>query len=74
MVAIDKVDVEFSQVGRSKRSWTEKIIPTESAILRAIRRKGVLASREIDLEWDENESAGVIVVGGMRTVGCFALR
>lgn len=74
MVLMTKVIVEFSEVGRSKRSWTETIVPTESAIIRAIRRKGALASRGIELEWNEDESSGVIVVGGMRTVGYFALR
>ncbi len=74
MVALNKVDVEFSEVGRFKQSWTLRINPTDEAIIKAIRRKRCLASRDIDLVWNEDKSGAVIVVGGTRTVGRFALQ
>lgn len=62
--------VRFIEVGRSKVTWTEELPKlTDSALVRAIRKKNVLMSRDIDVVPNESDDSGIIIVGGLRTVG-----
>lgn len=73
MVAALQVPVEFFEVGRDKRSWHATIVPTPAAILKQIKKRGGLISRDIGLVWKEGDTGGQIVVGGFRAVGTFRL-
>lgn len=67
--------VEFIDVGRDKRSWTETIEGKDLyfEIERVVRRSGAIMSRGIDVEIEE-DGTGKIIVGGFRTVGTFKIR
>ena len=62
------VKIQFTNVGRSGKTWVVEISSFESSlIIREIRKKKALLSREVYLDDD-----GGIYVGG-RCVGCFAV-
>ena len=66
--------VRFIEVGRRKATWTEEIPKvTDSALIRAIRKKNVLMSSDIDVVPNESEDSGIIIVGGLRTVGTWEI-
>jgi hypothetical protein len=75
MVTTAKCVIDFVEVGRSIRSWTSQAMaPSDEAILAEIRRRGGLASRDVDIEWNDDGAGGVILVGGFRQVGTFRVR
>ena len=66
--------IHFSNVGRDKSSWTAEIKnPSESALAKEAKRGGRLMSRDVDVELNDDCSAGVVIVGGWRTVGSFTI-
>jgi hypothetical protein len=66
--------IHFSKVGRDKKSWTAEIKnPSNSAIAKEAKRGGWLMSREVDVEMNDDCSAGVVIVGGWRKVGSFTI-
>lgn len=62
--------IEFKNVGRDKRSWTETIEqqPTGPIIEKLVRKSGSLMSRNIFIDIDEGK-----IYAGFRTVGHFEL-
>lgn len=75
MSRIEKVRVEFTNVGRGKRSWVAEIPATYAAIEREVRKHGGLASSGVDVDFDDPDlTRGSIFVGGFRKVGEFAIR
>jgi hypothetical protein len=67
--------VNFSNVGRNKRSWS-KTFPqgvTTGHIAREAKRNGGLMSSEVDAELNDGGSMGHIIVGGWRVVGTFTI-
>ena len=66
--------VRFIEVGRAKVTWIEELPKlTDSALVRAIRKKKVLMSSDIDVVRNESEDSGIIIVGGLRTVGTWEI-
>lgn len=64
--------VQFNNVGRDKVSWSAQVKEvTEPALLREVKKKGVLMSRGVDVDFDASGLSGCIVVGGFRVVGHF---
>lgn len=62
------VKIQFTNVGRFSETWVAEIESFESSlIIREIRKKKALLSKEVYLDDD-----GGIYVGG-RCVGCFAV-
>ena len=64
--------VEFLNVGRDKKSWTEELKSlTENTLRASVRKNHALASRDVefgvsDVGWPPS---GTVIVGGMRAVG-----
>jgi hypothetical protein len=66
--------IHFKQVGRNKRNWTvENKNPSESWLAKEAKRGGSLMSSDVDVEMNDDGSAGVVIVGGFREVGQFVL-
>lgn len=64
-----KVVVSFSNVGRGKLSWTATLPRLDDAsMIREIKKRGALGSRDIDFS-DDGSGGGAIYVGGFRQVG-----
>lgn len=67
--------IEFTNVGRNKKTWTKtwaRSIDDED-IAREAKANGCLMSSDVDALWNEDETTGAIVVGGFRAVGEFKL-
>ncbi len=62
--------VRFLNVGRSKATWDQDIDFNEESLIRAIRKKGVLMSRGIDVEISGGRGG---IFAGDRLVGEFML-
>lgn len=67
--------VHFSEVGRDKKSWSKDFGPTasESAIAREAKSGARLMSSDVDVEINDDYSAGAVIVGGWREVGTFTI-
>lgn len=64
------VTVEFNEVGRDKKSWTDTLPHLSASTLsKSVKRNRALMSRDIEFEFDQGEMSGSIIVGGMRPVG-----
>lgn len=63
--------VEFKDVGRNKLSWTERIADFSwDGVVGAIKRKGALRSRDIDIDFgDEDADGWMPIFAGMHRVG-----
>ncbi len=62
--------VKFVDVGRSKMCWEEEISTVdELSIIRAVKKRKALASKEIDASVEG--TGGTIYVAGFRPVGHF---
>jgi hypothetical protein len=57
--------VQFSDVGRGKQSWSQRITRpvTDSKLVKAVKDKKALVSRGIDVE-ETGDYAGIFVTGG----------
>ena len=65
--------VLFKDVGRGKQTWIADLRSIERGdLLRSVRSHSALKSREIDFDLTD-EANGVILVGGFRAVGTFAV-
>jgi hypothetical protein len=66
--------VQFSQVGRGKKSW-EADLPdlNHQTLYGAVKKAGALGSRGIDFQWDTEEQVGMIYVGGFTCVGLYTV-
>lgn len=62
--------IKFKNVGRLRKSWlvTYPTMPKADVLIREVKGKGALLSRDIDVEIDEENNRGV-VYAGFRTVG-----
>ena len=69
------VNVKFTNVGRDKRNWSQSISIDNfwNNIAKAIKRSCAIMSQDIEFIEDDSGIAGVIVVGGFRTVGKFEI-
>lgn len=70
------VTVDFEKVGGGERSWSETFPKVNyDSILRAIRKSGALASKNLEIEVEEidGKTRGTIFVGGFRAVGKFTI-
>jgi len=66
--------VHFNNVGRNKRSWTSEFSKlTTDQLAEEARNKGGLMSSEVDVELNDTASAGVVLVGGWRSVGTLTI-
>jgi hypothetical protein len=72
--------IRFHDVGRDKAAWAVACAHTranvegvERTALLAVKRKGVLISRGIDVVYDSEANEGAVIVGGWRMVGRFTL-
>lgn len=66
------MNVVFEGVGRGKLTWTAELASlSERALVREIQKKGALKSRGVDVEFNDDGTAGIILVGGFRCVGTF---
>lgn len=67
--------VTFAEIGRDKVTWSQPLDqdPTEAILERMVRKKKVLASRDVACEFDEDLEHGV-VIAGMRIVGSFRVK
>lgn len=74
MVSAGLMTVEFRNVGQNNLSWTAQMQrpANEAAIVRAIRKKGALMSRDIGIEFDPLSLSGSIYAG-FRCVGRFEI-
>jgi hypothetical protein len=60
----------FKNVGRGKFTWEADVKTfTESALVRAIKKKKALMSNDIDVVENPSGGSGIIVVGGFHNVG-----
>jgi len=65
--------VKFENVGRAQATWDEEMrVLTPGAVLSVLRKRKVLASRLIDLDFDASTGEGVIYAGD-RAVGMFRI-
>lgn len=67
--------IDFIDVGRSDRSWTESFSnpPSYRAILKSIKKHHALMSRNVDFSLDLETGEGLIFAG-MRSVGKMRVR
>ena len=70
--------VTYRDVGREKRAWSttfpgEMCESMVEAIWIDVRKKGGLASRDLDVSYDPKASRGAVIVGGFRVVGSFTV-
>lgn len=66
--------IQFTEVGRDKKSWTAEIKElTESAIVRQVKKGKAILSSGIEAILNEDGKTGYIIVGGFRTVGQFSV-
>ncbi len=72
MVAEPLRSVAFFEVGRDKKSWVESMRVTHAAIVKSIRKRRALISRDIEVEFHEDGSSGNIYAG-TRPVGRFTV-
>jgi hypothetical protein len=78
MVASNQVKVRFENVGRGKMTWDETFTADEDGtidslqLIRAIRRKGALASKGVDVSTDQKFTSGHIHAG-MHAVGTWRI-
>ena len=65
--------VSFKEVGRNKKSWTATLNqqPTEAVLEHLVRKSGTLGSRDIECVFDDDLEYGIVIVGGVRSVGAF---
>lgn len=69
-----QLDVKFEDVGRDKKAWTLRTWGVDpDAMLRSIRQRGSLSSREIDIAFADDGKSGHVIVGGFRPVGRFTV-
>ena len=71
-----KWKVEFKDIGRNKRSFTEVIAgndeaPNHNKVARVAKSTGGLLSRDVEAVSDPDSKEGIVIVGGFRTVGTF---
>lgn len=65
--------IHFLNVGRNKATWDVQMREvSEDAIIKAVRKKGCLMSRDIDVELSDDFSMGN-VYAGCRCVGTFTV-
>ena len=62
--------VRFSDVGRDKTCWEDRIgRPVDDVkVIRAIKKRKILASRDIDIDWGGSDYSGTIPAS-RRSVG-----
>lgn len=66
------IKVRFESVGRDKRTWETEIRELSYPCLyQAIRKRKALASKEIDFEWIDDNTAQIFA--GSREVGTFKI-
>lgn len=72
---MNTIKVKFHEVGRDKRSWSANLSAplSERAIAKEAKSVARLLSSCVDAELNETRTAGVIIVGGFRTVGTFTV-
>ena len=62
--------VEFTNVGRNKKSWIADLpVVNDARLHEAVKKSGALASRDIDFTFEDDEQSGEVLVGGFRAVG-----
>lgn len=74
MVDLPLRSITFVNVGREMQSWTDRLQPRDTTIIRAIRLSQALPTQDISLEWDDSGMGGNIVVAGEGAVGRFLVR
>lgn len=68
------VIVEFTNVGRGKKSWTQELDDVDhDSLLSSVLKHGALMSRDIEFAEDPDSNLGKVIVGGFRVVGSFRL-
>lgn len=66
--------VHFQDVGRDKQSWSANLKSvSEDTLVKEVRRRGALCSRNVDCEINDMGSGGVVIVGGWRAAGRFTI-
>lgn len=66
--------VHFTDVGRDKQTWDVEVKSlSDSVLMREIRVKRALHSRDVEFVWDETGIQATIWVGGFRKVGRLAV-
>lgn len=64
------IAVHFKDVGHEKRTWSKSFSAiSESILAKEAKREGLLMSSNVDVELNDDCSAGVVIVGGWRVVG-----
>jgi len=68
--------VHFSNVGRDKKSWSKDFgkSATDTTIAKEAKRGASLMSSDVDVEMNDDHSAGAVIVGGWREVGTFTIQ
>lgn len=62
--------VEFSNVGRDKKTWTAEVADlSDRTLIRQIHNNSALMSSGIDFAWNDAGDEAGIYVGGFRRVG-----
>lgn len=68
------VRVQFTDVGRDKKTWESEIDDiSHSSLLKQIRLHAVVMSRDVEFTLNESEDGGAVVVGGVRTIGHYKI-
>src|SRR6185436_1185317 len=66
----EMITVRFEAVGRDKKSWETQLESlSDAALIRQIRQRAALMSRDMEFDWDDAGESATIVVGGFRCVG-----
>jgi len=66
------MQVEFVEVGRSKKSWCEEMVKlTHGALEKSVRQHGALMSRGIDFDMDDDNTG--TIYSGLHPVGRFRI-
>lgn len=63
------IKVRFFDVGREKLSWIAELEPTGPALVRAVKHRGALMSRDFEVTLDLETGKGFVLVGAARVVG-----
>ena len=64
--------VQFRNLGRDRGFFSVEVESLDEQVLvRHIRKMGFLTSKGIDVVFNPDQSGGIVIVGGFRTVGEF---
>lgn len=67
------IEVQFTDVGREKKSWTDKLKKlTHRSLLKSVRSNARLMSRHIDFDIDKDGKG--FIFAGLHCVGTFVVK